>query len=527
MSGFIQGEDRHQATLFPERLDDYIAEDSSVRVIDVFLDDLDLSGLGFKTHSEKTGRPAYHASTLMKIYVYGYLNRVQSSRRLEREAHRNVELMWLTGRLAPDFKTIADFRKDNGPAIRLVCREFILLCKKLNLFADAFVAIDGSKFKAVNNRDRNFTKAKMQRRLQQIDESIERYLGQIASADRQEAAMARDNKIHRLEDKITALKTEMARLNTLEVQMLQTPDQQISLTDPDARSMATSGRGTGTVGYNVQTAVDAKHHLIVTHEVTNVGHDRHQLHHMAEQAKAAIGSETLTVVADRGYFTGEELLACEQSKITTYLPRPQTSGSTKKGLFSKRDFIYKADDDEYECPAGERLIWRFETEEKGLTLHKYWSSHCPTCPIKSQCTTGTYRRVMRWEHEAVLEAAEARLEREPERMRTRRETVEHPFGTLKCWMGYTHFHMKTLKHVGTEMSLHVLAYNFKRVLSILGVTPLLQAIKASVMPSYRQQWAHERYRQRIRWLVGTQNGKARFKNHSRGDGLTHRLSCCY
>src|SRR5210317_1650558 len=259
MSGFIQGDDRHQATLFPEQLDDYIAEDNSVRVIDVFVDELDLSGLGFKTHSEKTGRPAYHPRTLLKLYVYGYLNRVQSSRRLEREAHRNLELMWLTGRLVPDFKTIADFRKNNGPAIRLVCREFILLCKKLNLFADAFVAIDGSKFKAVNNRDRNFTKAKLQRRLQQIDESIERYLSQIASADRQEAAVATD-KTQRLEEKITALKTEMARLKKLEVQMIQTPDQQISLTDSDARSMKT--RGTGIVGYNVQTAVDATHHLI-------------------------------------------------------------------------------------------------------------------------------------------------------------------------------------------------------------------------------------------------------------------------
>jgi len=476
MSGFIQGDDRHQTTLFPERLDDFIAEANAVRVIDVFVDDLDLAGLGFKTQSKKTGRPAYHPTILLKLYVYGYLNRVQSSRRLEREAHRNIELMWLTGRLAPDFKTIADFRKNNGKAIRLVCREFILLCKKLNLFADAFVAIDGSKFKAVNNRDRNFTKAKMQRRLQQIDESIERYLGQIASADRQEAAVATDN-TQRLADKITALKTEMARLKRLEVQMLQAPDQQISLTDSDARAMATSGRGTGTVGYNVQTAMDTTHHLIVTHEVTNVGHDRHQLHHMAQQAKEAIGAETLAVVAVRGYFKGEEILACEQSQITTYLLKPQTTGSTKKGLFSKRDFMYHADDDEYECPAGERLIWRFETEEKGLQLHKYWSSHCPNCSIKAQCTTSAYRRVTRWEHEAVLEAVEARLEQEPERMRTRRETVEHPFGTLKAWMGYTHFLTKTLKHVSTEMSLHVLAYNFKRVLSILGVKPLLQAIQ--------------------------------------------------
>ncbi len=477
MSGFIEGENRHQATLFPERLDDYIAEDSAVRVIDVFVDDLDTSGLGFKTEANDTGRPAYHPSTMLKIYVYGYLNRVQSSRRLEREAQRNVELMWLTGRLAPDFKTIADFRKNNGEAIRLVCREFVMLCKKLNLFADAFVAIDGSKFKAVNNRDRNFTKAKMKRRLQQIDESIERYLGQMASADRQEQGVAND-KTRRLEDKVAALKKEMVRLKKLEIQMLATPDQQISLTDPDARSMATSGRGTGVVGYNVQTAVDAKHHLIVAHEVTNVGHDRTQLANMAKQAKEAIETDELTVVADRGYFKGEEILACDKAGITTYLPKPQTSGNMAKGMFGKRDFIYKPEDDEYECPAGERLVWRFKTVEKGQTLHKYWSSTCPRCAIKSRCTAGKYRRVTRWEHETVLEALEARLDKEPERMRARRETVEHPFGTIKSWMGSTHFQMRTLKRVSTEMSLHVLAYNLKRVIAILGARPLIAAIQA-------------------------------------------------
>ena len=477
MSGFIDGEDRHQATLFPERLDDYIAEDSAVRVIDVFVDDLDLSGLGFKMQPNDTGRPAYHPSTLLKIYVYGYLNRVQSSRRLEREAQRNVELMWLTGRLAPDFKTIADFRKNNGEAIRLVCREFVMLCRKLNLFADAFVAIDGSKFKAVNNRDRNFTKAKMRRRLQQIDESIERYLGQIASADRQEAATA-EPKTKRLKDKIKVLKQEMARLKKLELRMLAAPDEQISLTDPDARSMATSGRGTGMVGYNVQTAVDTRHHLIVAHEVTNAGHDRTQLFNMSRQAKDAVGTDVLDVVADRGYFKGEEILACDDAGITTYLPRPQTSGNMAKGYFGKRDFLYIAKDDEYQCPAGERLIWRFKTEENGLTIHKYWSSSCPRCAIKSQCTTSPYRRVARWEHEAVVEALEARLDKEPERMRVRRQTVEHPFGTLKSWMGHTHFQMKTLKHVSTEMSLHVLAYNLKRVMNILGIKPLIQAIQA-------------------------------------------------
>jgi transposase len=475
MSGFIEGEDRHQATLFPERLDDYVAEDNAVRVIDVFLDELDLSGLGFKTEPSDTGRPSYHPSTMLKIYVYGYLNRIQSSRRLEREAQRNVELMWLTERLVPDFKTIADFRKDNGAAIRLVCREFVVLCRKLNLFAQAFVAIDGSKFKAVNNRDRNFTQAKMKRRLQQIDESIERYLGQLASADRQEAA---EDKMQRLEDKIAGLKKEMARLKRLEVQMLQTPDQQISMTDPDARSMATSGRGTGMVGYNVQTAVDAKHHLIVAHEVTNMGHDRTQLANMAKQAKDALETDVLCVVADRGYFKGEEILACDEAGITTYLPKPQTSGSLSRGLFSKRDFIFIPEDDEYRCPADERLIYRCSTVEKGQTIRRYWSSVCPSCPIKSKCTTGKYRRVSRWEHEAVVEAVQARLDREPERMRDRRETVEHPFGTIKSWMGSTHFLTKTLGRVSTEMSLHVLAYNMKRMVNILGTKPLIEAIRA-------------------------------------------------
>jgi len=475
MSGFIEGEDRNQATLFPERLDDYIAEDSAVRVIDVFLDELDLSGLGFKTQPNDTGRPPYHPSTMLKIYVYGYLNRVQSSRRLEREAQRNVELMWLTERLAPDFKTIADFRKDNGEAIRLVCREFVMLCRKLNLFANAFVAIDGSKFKAVNNRDRNFTKAKMKRRLQQIDESIERYLGQMASADRQESS---EDKTQRLEDKVAALKKEMSRLKKLETQMLERPGQQISLTDPDARSMATSGRGTGMVGYNVQTAVDAKHHLIVAHEVTNVGHDRTQLANMAKQAKAAMATKELSVVADRGYFKGEEILACDDAGITTYLPKPQTSGNLAKGQYGKRDFIYKPEEDEYECPAGERLIHRLSREEKGKTIHRYWSSACGRCAIKSQCTTGKHRRVSRWEHEAVVDAVQTRLDREPERMRARRETVEHPFGTIKSWMGSTHFLTRGLQPVSTEMSLHVMAYNLKRMMNIFGVKPLIEAIQA-------------------------------------------------
>ncbi len=477
MTDFIKGEDRTQATLFPDQLDDYIAEDSLVRVIDVFVSEMELGGLGFKTVPAIKGRPAYHPAVMLKIYIYGYLNRIQSSRRLEREAGRNVELMWLTCRLMPDFKTIADFRKDNGPAIARVCREFVLICRKLNLFTNALVAIDGSKFKAVNARDRNYTKGKIKRRLQQIDQSIARYLGQIESNDRSGADDV-DYKTEQLTSKISKLQQEVNRLNTLQEELLKKNDQQISLTDPDARSMATSGRGSGMVGYNVQSAVDTKHHLIVAHEVTNVGHDRSALHDMSVKAKEVTDNETLDVVADRGYYNGTEIKACEQSGITSYVPKTHTSGSLSKGLFDKRDFKYIKKDDEYVCPAGERLIWRMRTVERGKEHNKYWSSNCRSCSLKPKCTTGKSRRVSRWEHEATLEAMEARLAENPDMMTIRKSTVEHPFGTIKSWMGATHFQMRTLNNVSTEMSLHVLAYNLKRVIKIIGIIPLMEAMRA-------------------------------------------------
>jgi transposase len=337
------------------------------------------------------------------------------------------------------------------------------------------VAIDGSKFKAVNNRDKNFTPSKMQRRLQEIEASIAQYLAQLDSADRAEPALS-EAKGERLREKIAALKEQMQRLKVLEGEMLAAPDQQLSLTDPDARSMKT--RGGGIVGYNVQTAVDAEHHLIVAHEVINTGSDRNALARMAKQAREAMGSEKLTAVADRGYYKGEEIRACEEAGITTYLPKPQTSGSQAKGLFGKRDFRYLPDEDAYQCPAGERLIWRMQTQENGQILHRYWSSACPGCTLKARCTSGTERRVTRWEHEAVLDSVAERLDREPGMMRLRRQTVEHPFATLKTWMGYTHFLTTTLPRVRTEMSLHVLAYNLKRVMNILGSAALLEAMRA-------------------------------------------------
>jgi transposase len=473
---FIQGENRAQVTLLPESLDDYVTDTNPVRVVDVFVGELDLGKLGFEgVVPAETGRPAYHPADLLKIYIYGYLNRIQSSRRLEREAQRNVELMWLTGRLMPDFKTIANFRKDNGKAIRSVCRQFVVLCQQVGLFSEALIAIDGSKFKAVNNRDRNFTSAKLQRRMEEIESSINRYLSALDTADRQEPVVAQP-KAERLHGKIAALKIKLQELKEIEVRLNETPDKQISLTDPDARSMKT--RGTGIVGYNVQTAVDAKHHLIVAHEVTNDGSDRSQLSPMAKLARQAMGAEKLSVVADRGYFKSEEILACHQSDITVYVPKPMTSGAKADGRFNNTDFIYNTETNEYKCPAGQRLIWRFTSVEKGLKLHRYWSSNCQTCELKAQCTPSPQRRVRRWEHESVLENMQQRLDQAPEMMRIRKQTVEHPFGTLKAWMGATHFLTKTLPRVSAEMSLHVLAYNMKRVIKILGSAALMEAITA-------------------------------------------------
>jgi len=477
MKRFVEGADRTQATLLPECLDDYVAEDNPVRAIDAFVEELDLKQLGFAgADAAATGRPAYHPAVLLKIYIYGYLNRIGSSRRLEREAQRNVELMWLTGRLAPDFKTIADFRHDNGEGLRNVCRRFVQLCRDLKLFTQAVVAVDSSKFKAVNSRDRNFTPGKVDKRQQQIEESIHRYLSALETADRTQPADV-EAKTERLREKISTLREQMRRMDAIRNELKHQPDQQMSLTDPDARSMISQAKGTGVVGYNVQAVVEAKHHLIVTHEVTNIGSDRAQLTKMGTAAKAAMGKQRLQAVADRGYFSGPEIKACTEAAITPMVPKPMTSNAKAEGRFNKTDFIYIAKDDQYQCPAGERAIHRFTTVEHGMTLHKYWSSACSRCPLKRQCTTSRYRRITRWEHEAVLEAMQRRLDRKPETMTLRRRTIEHVFGTLKHWMGSTHFLMRGLEHVGTEMCLHVLAYNFKRLITLLGMAKLMRVIR--------------------------------------------------
>ena len=476
MGRFVEGEDRRQSFLLPELLDDYVTEDNPVRVVEAFIDELELGALGFEgVQPASTGRPAYHPSTLLKIYLYGYLNRVQSSRRLERETQRNVELMWLTGRLAPDFKTIANFRRDNGAAIRAACAQFIVLCRRLGLFTRSVVAIDGSKFKAVNNRDKNFTMAKVAKRMEQVDASIVRYLAALDRADRDESDVA-EARTTRIKDKIVRLRQQMQALQAMKEKVQDAPDQQISLTDPDARSMATSGRGTGIVGYNVQTAVDAEHHLIVAHEVINVGHDRAQLEPMARRAHDAMGCEELTALADRGYFNGEQVLACEGTSISPCVPK--TVWPHERGLFTRQDFIYDAENDHYTCPARQKLTKGLARSDRRDDVDHYRHlTACFTCSLRPKCTPDKLKRLKRWRHEHVLDKMQARLDHMPDAMGIRRQTVEHPFGTLKLWMGSTHFLTKTLAKVRTEMSLHVLAYNMKRMIQILGAGALMEAIR--------------------------------------------------
>jgi len=479
MSRFIVGADRQQVTLLPECLDDFVAEDNTIRIVDVFINELDLVDLGFEgANPAATGRPSYHPSVLLKLYLYGYLNRIQSSRRLERECQRNVELMWLTGRLAPDFKTIADFRRDNSKGIRNVCRRFVGLCRELKLFTEAVVAVDGSKFKAVNNRERNYTPGKIERRERELEESIQRYLDALETADRTQPTEI-EAKTDRLQGKIQKMRQRMQELQAIKAQLETLPDRQLSQTDPDARAMTTySAKGTAMVGYNVQTAVDTKNHLIVAHKVTNTGSDRAQLSAIALAAGEAMGKRRLKAIADRGYYSSLELKACDDAGVAALVPKPMTSNAKFEGRFDKSDFIYIARVDQYQCPAGQRAIHRFSREEDGLQVRIYWSSACPACPMRARCTTSSYRRIRRWEHEAIADKVQQRLDRMPHAMTVRKSTIEHVFGTLKHWMGWTHFLTRGMQNVSTEMSLSVLAYNLKRLIAILGFARTMKAMRS-------------------------------------------------
>ncbi len=475
---YIRGVSRDQVMLFPDSVEEYITEDNAVRFIDAFVASLDLGQMGFtRAQPAETGRPAYAPGDLLRLYLYGYLNRVRSSRMLERETKVNIEVMWLLGKLTPDFKTVADFRRDNLQAIKQVCREFTLLCRKLKLFGGELVAIDGSKFKGVNNRRRNFNQARLTKAIKALEEKIDGYLGSLDEADAAEPEPTEPPPdAAELREKIKTLQERKAKYQALKQGLQESGERQVSLTDPDARSMVMHHRSTE-VGYNVQTVVDQQHQLIVEHEVTNDPTDHAHLAEMALRAKETLGVERLEVVADMGYYDGAEVKQCAQAGITTYIPKPLTSVNQKRGLFTKQDFVYDEAKDCYLCPAGEELTYRYESLELNRQIRYYATPKCLSCPIKAQCTTNKRgRRISRWVDEKLLEDMARRVRARPEMMRRRQQLSEPPFGTIKRAMGHGYFLMRGLPKVGAEMSLTVLSYNIKRVINIIGVKKMIEAV---------------------------------------------------
>ena len=468
------GLDRSQTLLFPERLEDYIAAENPVRFLDAFVASLDLHALGFaKARCADTGRPPYAPAALLKLYLYGYLHRVRSSRLLEAEGHRNVEVIWLSGKLTPDFKTIADFRKDNLKPLRAVSRQFTLLCRKLELFGGELLAIDGSKFQAVNARDQNFNAGKLQELMDRADARLAGYLQELDAADATEPGGAAPSKTE-LEQKIVALQEKKDWHAELLAQ-LDAEQKQVSVTDPDTRKMPTAHGMI--VGYNAQVAVDAQHKLIAADDVTNEVTDLKQLANVALAAKANLELNQTEVVADAGYYNAAEVSRCAEHGITSYIPKSDTSANTARGLYGKSRFKYDADKDVYVCPAGAQLTYRFPTYELGRELRYYRASGCQQCALKSRCTRNQGNRtITREENEPLMEAMAARMQAQPEKFKLRKQLAEHPFGTIKRWFGYTHFLLKGLEKVRTEWSLTTLAYNLKRVLNLVSFEKLMAAV---------------------------------------------------
>ena len=472
---YIAGTDRTQAVLLPEVLDDYVAAANPVRFLDAWVARLDLEGLGFqRAVPAETGRPGYDPGDLLRLYLYGYLNRIRSSRRLEQETHRNVELMWLLRRLRPDFKTIADFRRDHAKALKGAYRECVLLCRRLGLFGGELLAIDGSKFRAANARNRSYTAGQLATLQRDIDRTVARYLRELARQDDVEAGTEGPSAAA-LQEQIAALQQRRAHYETLQQQLAASGETALSLTDPDSRSMMSSGRIE--VSYNVQTVVDAKHKLIVAQDVTNAAGDRDQLSPMAAAAQEILQSPAPVVVADQGYYHGTEIKACLDAGITPLVPRPHTSANEARGLFTKDDFRYDPAQDGYRCPAGQTLTYRSTTVELGRTIRNYRTSVCAHCALKPRCTRNKDgRKITRWEDEGVLEAMGQRLRRDRALFAQRKALSEHPFGTMKRAMDQGYFLLRGLSKVRGEFSLTALAYNLKRVLNIVGVPGLLAAL---------------------------------------------------
>jgi len=473
----IAGYNRSQALLLPESVDDYVGPENPVRFIDAFVEGLDLAAAGFvRVAPQVTGRPGYAPKDLLKLYVYGYLNRVRSSRRLEAETHRNIEVIWLLRHLKPDFKTIADFRRDNRKAFRPIFRQFVLLCRQLDLFGRELLAVDGTRIKAVNNKDRNFTRASLTKFIEVADAKLDDYLQRLDQSDVSESGTA-GSRTKNLAEKIAAIRERRTRCKAMLTELDRTGEEQISLTDPDSRAMAAHTRVA--VGYNIQVAVDAKHKLIVEQQVTNQVVDMGQLTRTAAPAKDVLGVETIAVVADKGYFKIEDIEACEKAGIEPYVPRPQRGPSVKAGLFRKDEFSYDAASDSFVCPAGQRLHPYSSSFLRGLSKTNYTNKPaCDDCVIRSLCTNGRFRTVSRLENEAVLDRMQARLAERPDILDRRRETVEHPFGTIKQWMNQGAFLTRGLEKVRAEFSLTALVYNLRRVLNIVGFSKLMAAVAA-------------------------------------------------
>lgn len=474
----ISGDDRSQLLLLPDSVDDYVGPDNVVRFIDAFVDGLDLQAAGFgRVQPKATGRPGYDPADLLKLYIYGYLNRVRSSRRLQVETRRNIEVIWLLRRLAPDFKTIADFRRDNRSAFRQVFREFVVLCRELDLFGRELIAVDGTRIKAVNSRERNFTKAKLSRAMADSDERLARYLKQLDDADKDDKDSPQGSTVEKLQEKIAAIHERRERLEGHGKALAESGEDQISLTDPDARAMHSSSR-VG-VGYNIQIAVDTKHKLIAEQQVHNKVSDLGLLTETAAAALENLGVEKIDAVADRGYFKIEDIEACETAGIVPYVPKPQRGSAVAKGFFTKDQFRYDTKTDTYICPGGESLRRTSSRPVRDeVRLFNYVNAAaCKTCALKARCTDAASRKVTRYENEAVLDRMAERLAARPTVLDERRESVEHPFGSVKQWMGQGAFLMRRLENVRAEFSLTAIAFNLRRAITLVGIPALIAAVR--------------------------------------------------
>lgn len=473
---FLAGSDRQQTHLLPAALEDYVPPDNPVRFLDAFVNKLDLRAAGFrfpKTDPRGRGRPAYPPADLLKLYLYGYLHQLRSSRRLEAECARNLEVIWLVRQLRPDFKTIADFRKDNAKAFKAVVREFTGLCRKLDLFGGQLLAIDGTKLKASNAADQNWSQTKLAKQQAQLEARLDEYLKAMETADAADAPVAAPS-ASELQAKIVRLTERQSQVQERLQALAQSGESQLSATDPDSRGM--KGAHGHVVGYNVQGSVDAKHHLLVTTEVTNLAADQGQLATVAQAAKSELEIQKADVVADGGYFKSEDLKTCQAMGLEAHLPAVENSPSERAGLYGKEDFRYDAAQDVYHCPNGSELSRRRQMEDKGRVLFNYdHPGACASCPLKTRCTKTEHRTVSRWEHEEVLERMAAAVAAHPETLAARKTLIEHCWGTLK-WLLPGGFLVRGKEKVGAEVSLAHFGYNFKRALAVVGLEKLLAAL---------------------------------------------------